>query len=156
MNPHISPIAYLCPKNPTRLPYTPLAVLLQPCPTPITKPLACPTLSFMWEPGRTSLLALIPTLAQTPSTRNRIFCLTRVKPSHPLPRKHRRPRKHHRPRRPKGPRHSLKRAPTPSQACPPGSTNTMRVHGLRTKTAPVSTRRAQYLPFQACWSQHPH
>jgi len=141
MNPYDSPGAHLCPKNPTWLPRAPLAGPLQPCPTPITKPLAYPTLYFAWGPGRTSL-ALIPSLAQTPSSRSWISCLARAKIRHSRPKTHRRPRKHHRPRWPKGPRHPLNRALTLNQACPTGSRNTMRVHGLPTKPAPVSTRRA--------------
>ena len=112
---------------------------------PTTKPLTCPTPSFTWGPGPTPLLALIPFLAQTHSATNWISCLAGAKIRHPRPRKHRRPR------RPKGPRHPLNRALTLSQACPTGSRNTMRVHGLRTKLAPVSTWRApaqegQFMP----------
>lgn len=143
MNPHNSPRCPSLPQEPNPA-LSDTASSFRQCQTPITKLLACPTLSSTWGPGPTPLLALAPSLAQTASAWNWVSWLARAKARPLLPRNNpcRRPRKHHRPKRPKGPRHPLKRAPTPSQACPPGSRNTMRVHGLRTKPPPVSTLRA--------------
>lgn len=143
MNPHNSPKCPSLPQEPNPA-LSDTASSFRQCQTPITKLLTCPTLSFTWGPGPTPLLALAPSLAQTPSAWNWVSWLARAKARPLLPRNNPclRPRKHHRPKRPKGPRHPLKRAPTPSQACPPGSRNTTRVHGLRTKPPPVSTWRA--------------